>query len=698
MPTAHWRQHNITFPDRDTAEQVITNVIGPALAAAEADGHLSGWWYMNKQPWPLRYQWTERAPTLVDELLDRLVADGRATAWAAGIYEPETQAFGGEAAMDVAHQLFHQDARHLLTYGTSQTGRTLGRRETSILLCSAMMRAAGLDWYEQGDVWGKVADLRPPGPGALSPDRATALVPAMVCLLTVNARTLSDPTKKGPLTGYDEWVTAFEHAGHTLAHLSRHGRLTRGLRAVLAHHVIFHTNRARLPLADQSTMSALAKEAIMGPSDNAASTPGASPESTTVGRVNSDTVKENNTTAERLRNALINQVVTEGRVRTPRIEKAMRSVPRHLFVPKAPLEEAYANATVSIKDDAEGASISCASQPSIIGMMLEQLHVQPGDSVLELGTGTGYNAALLAHLAGPTGHVVTLDVDDDIVDGARTNLAAAGFNNVDVILRDGALGHPDGAPYLKIVATVGAHGIPHAWLDQLAPGGRLLVPMRLRGSVSRSIAFEHNEGRWLSVGSEMNTFMPLRRGIADDERRLIPVTSTGVVRLQTNQAQDLDEGALAGVLDQPRTVLWSEVLYRAMESPEWMELWLTCTMPNGLNYMPAQAEATSSGLLTDPYPSSTAVFDKGALTYLTRRLSTERTSDGGKLWEFGVVGHGPGGDALAEQVAESMRTWDREYRSREATFELRPLHSEPIKVSPGRFAFDTPLNQIVVQW
>ncbi|MFE2943530.1 hypothetical protein ACFXKG_31430 [Streptomyces sp. NPDC059255] len=192
--------------------------------------------------------------------------------------------------------------------------------------------------------------------------------------------------------------------------------------------------------------------------------------------------------------------------------------------------------------------------------------------------------------------------------------------------------------------------------------------------------------------------MPLRRGIADDERRLVPVTSTGMVSLRTNQAQAVDEHALADVLDQPRIVVWSDVLYRAMESPEWMELWLTCTMPNGLNYMPAKKEATSSGLLTTPYPSSTAVFEKGALTYLTRRLSTERTSEGGKLWEFGVVGHGHGGDELAERVAESMRTWDREYRSREATFELRPLDAEPVDLRLGRFAFDTPLNQIVVKW
>lgn len=330
--------------------------------------------------------------------------------------------------------------------------------------------------------------------------------------------------------------------------------------------------------------------------------------------------------------------------------------------------------------------------------MLEQLQPQPGNRVLELGAGTGYNAGLLAHLVGGGGHVTTIDVDDDIVEGALSGLAAARIENVTVIVADGALGHPDGAPYDRIIATVGAHGIPHAWLDQLAPGGRLLVPQRLRGSVSRSIAYERTDGAWRSVSSEMNTFMPLRRGIADDERRMIPVTASGSVRLQTNGEQPVDADALADVLEQSRTVVWSDVLYRAMESPEWMELWLTCTLPSGLNQMPAKKEAIEIGLLTEPYPSSTAVFEKSALTYLTRRLSSKRTPEGGKLWEFGVVGHGPGSDELAARVAESMRTWDRGYRGREAQFEIQPLDAEPVDLGTGCFAFDNPLNRIVIEW
>lgn len=111
---------------------------------------------------------------------------------------------------------------------------------------------------------------------------------------------------------------------------------------------------------------------------------------------------------------------------------------------------------------------------------------------------------------------------------------------------------------------------------------------------------------------------------------------------------------------------------------------------------PAAAKGT---LLTDdPYPSSTAAVDKGAVTYLARRPLERRTPEGGKLWEFGVIGHGPSSDELAAQVAEAIRTWDRDYRDREASFEIRDLDAPAIEQRPGRFTIDTPLNRIVADW
>ncbi|NED00558.1 methyltransferase, FxLD system [Streptomyces sp. SID6648] len=692
MPPDHWQQHNITFFDRESARRIIVERLGPALIEAEADGQLVGWWFMNKQPWPLRYR-ADKPSRAVESLLSDLVGDGAVVSWLPCAYEPETDTFGGREAMDAAHGLFHSDSRHLLTYQPSPM--RLGRRETLVLLASVMMRGAGLDWFEQGDVWAQVAALRP-ATDPPAPARAAELVSPMRKLMTADAHSLCRPT--GPLHAREDWVTTFERAGATLAALAGRGALTRGLRAVIAHHVIFHANRAGLLQEDQSALSHIAREVVMGTSDPIESPTGATADIDSVGAVNTDTITTPTADAERLRNTLVDQLRADGHARTPAVETALRTVPRHVFVPDASLEDAYADSPVHIKYDTDGTSISCASQPGVVALMLDQLDIQPGERVLELGAGTGYNAGLLAHLVGEDGHVTTLDVDDDLVEGARTHLAAAGITNVEAVTRDGALGYAEAAPYDRIIATVGAHGVPHAWLRQLAPGGRLLVPQRLKGTVSRSIAYEQRDGRWVSLGSEMNTFMPLRRGIADDDRRVIPLSTDGAVRLQAPAGLDIDADALAGVLDRPRTEEWTGMTVRAMESPEWMELFLTCSLPSGLIRMLFPRSAKGTLLTEDPYPSSTAAVDKGAVTYLTRRLSTGTTPEGGKLWEFGVIGHGPGSDELAARVADTIRVWDREYRDREATFEIQPLGAPEIEQFPGLFALDTPLNRIVVDW
>lgn len=688
MRPDRWQQHNIAFPDRNTGRRAVTERLAPALLAAEADGQLSGWWFMNKQPWRLRYVADEPAP-IVLALLDDWVADGTAQSHMTGIYEPETDAFGGAGAMTAAHALFHEDSRHLLTYPVKDGH--LGRRETAILLMSSLMRASGLDWFEQGDVWAKVSALRP-GTGTPASTRLTS---AIRSLMTTEARSLC--RDHGPLDGHADWIAAFERVGTALAYLAAQGDLTRGLRAVIAHHTIFHANRAGLPSADQHVLFHIAREAVMGSNESTASAPGSGSAAHSVSTVNTDTLTTPEADAEQLRHALVDQIKADGHARTPAVEAALRAVPRHLFVPGTPLADAYANNPVNVKYDPEGTSISCASQPAVVALMLDQLEAQPGERILELGAGTGYNAALIGHLVGPSGHVTTIDVDDDLVEGARGHLAAAGATNVEVLTRDGALGHAEGAPYDRIIATVGAHGIPHAWLDQLAEGGRLVTPQRLTGSVSRSIIYVKRDGRWQSAGSEMNTFMPLRRGIADDDRRAVPLSTDGAVRLQAPAGLTLDADALAGVLDQPRVEEWTGMTVRAGESPEWMELFVSCVLPSGLIRMLFPQSVKGTVLTEDPYPSATAAVEKGAITYLARRPSDQKTPEGDKLWEFGVIGHGPGSDELAAKVADAVRTWDREYRGRDATFEILPLDA-PADEQPGVFVLDTPLNRVCVTW
>ncbi|SHL18427.1 methyltransferase, FxLD system [Actinacidiphila paucisporea] len=666
-----WHQTTVTFESRDRALDVIHRDLAPYLTRPEHYGH---WWFMNKQPWPIRH----RPGRLRDlhGLLDHLEHSGRIVTWANGVYEAEAVAFGGPEAMDLAHTLFAIDSHHLLAYPASGAER-LGPRETSLLALAALTRGAGLDRYELADVCARIAQLRPAAP-ALTGERATALRRAADTLLAADPGRIADAG--GPLRGHQDWIAAFEETGRSLGGLARIGLLTRGLRAVLAHQWIFHANRARLPLTDQAALSALTRDMIME----------------TI-----DTTATRDEPAGDLRNALVDALAASGHVVSPTVEQAMRAVPRHSFVPQATLAASYANDVVNIKNDDSGVMISCASQPGVVATMLEQLQARPGERILELGAATGYNAGLLATLVGPEGHIVTIDVDQDIVDGARAHLADAGFTNVEVVLGDGALGWAEGAPYDRIIATVGAHAVPTAWLDQLAPNGRLLAPQRLRGSVSRSIVWERTpDGHFASVSSAMNTFVPLRNGAADDPHTVIPLAVDGSVRLQTNNEHTIvAPAAFADVLARPRHEVWTDVRVQAGESPEYMELYLTLTLPNGLNQMPRTREAIDNGLLTaDPYPSSTATFDSdGTVTYLARRLSDHTTPSGGKLWDFGVIGHGPNAIELADQVAGAMRTWNTTYRDKAIAFELHPLDADPA-AGPGRFVWDTPLNRMVAYW
>lgn len=272
--TTDWRHCTVEFTDPATAERVAVADLSPALIAAQDAGLVHGWWYIRKaRTWRLRYKAGDPDSTVVSDLLDNLTAAGRITGWTPGIYEPETVAFGGDAAMEIAHELFCRDSHHLLLRA-SDPAAALGRSETTAVLCSVLLRSAGLDWYEQGDVWAKVVELRPTEPPApaIPPERADALSRAMRRLTTVDSHALCSPAS-GALTGHNQWITAFENAGHALAELAQQGRLRRGLRAVLAHHVIFHANRAGLSLAYQTALATLASNNVFATPDDPVSLP-----------------------------------------------------------------------------------------------------------------------------------------------------------------------------------------------------------------------------------------------------------------------------------------------------------------------------------------------------------------------------------------------------------------------------------------
>ncbi|MGW7430228.1 methyltransferase domain-containing protein [Streptomyces sp. NPDC054861] len=245
----------------------------------------------------------------------------------------------------------------------------------------------------------------------------------------------------------------------------------------------------------------------------------------------------------RARRALVREIEAYGVLRDPAWRAAFSAVPRHLFVPfyyvagaagydrlwsghpdpgrrDRWLRGAYRDEPLATRVR-DGELVSSSSQPSLMAQMLEALEVRDGHDVLEIGAGTGYNAALLCHRLGD-GHVTTVDLEEEITESARTHLAAAGYGPA-VITGDGARGCPERAPFDRVVATCTLPSVPYAWLTQCRPGALVLTPLSTGLALLRVRDGAHAEGRFLATPAY---FVALRGGNA----RFPPARPTGLPR------------------------------------------------------------------------------------------------------------------------------------------------------------------------
>jgi protein-L-isoaspartate(D-aspartate) O-methyltransferase len=232
----------------------------------------------------------------------------------------------------------------------------------------------------------------------------------------------------------------------------------------------------------------------------------------------------------RLRQQMVEQLKARDLLHSEALEQALLRVPREAFLPdiaeREGLEHIYADEAIVTKRTSQGAPISSSSAPSMMAIMLEQLDLRPGLRVLEIGAGTGYNAALLAELVGDPASVITIDIEPDVVAQAQRNLASAGYGAITVLCSDGAEGAPRLAPFDRIELTVAADDIAPAWMNQLAPGGCLVLPLELypqqRGQIS--LALVKHEDYLESVAAAYAFFIPMRGDQAMSAARTAPLS------------------------------------------------------------------------------------------------------------------------------------------------------------------------------
>lgn len=215
-------------------------------------------------------------------------------------------------------------------------------------------------------------------------------------------------------------------------------------------------------------------------------------------------------TTSALRKQMVDRLRKAGAMTSPAVEHAMAQVPRHHFVAQIDVRGAYLDQAVMVKHDRDGSPISSASQPKIVAIMLEQLQVSPGHRVLEIGTGTGYNAALLGVLSGSSGVVVTVELERDLAEQAAQILAHLGYDKVDVVVGDGRDGYAQRAPYDRVIVTTGAREVASPWSNQLLDGGRMVVPIVNHNGVGSIVVFEKVSGELRRCAESPCGFLPIR--------------------------------------------------------------------------------------------------------------------------------------------------------------------------------------------
>ncbi|GGR59282.1 MULTISPECIES: methyltransferase, FxLD system [Streptomyces] len=406
--------------------------------------------------------------------------------------------------------------------------------------------------------------------------------------------------------------------------------------------------------------------------------------------------------AVRLRQAMAQMVIDGGWAPSEAVRNALRSVPRHRFAPEAALATAYdgGDRAVITRRDETGATLSSVSAAWLQADMLESLCLRPGAIVFEAGSG-GYNAELIAHVAGPDGRVVTVDIDPWVVRRTRRFLTEAGSGRVIAVEADAAFGAPahlvPRGGFDADVITYNCWDISPAWREQLAEGGRLVLPLEI-GGYTRAITFERR-------GEVLHTRRFTHCGFVRDQgrqARAVPVVPLldGGLTLHFHDSAPADTKGLEEALRGPRHEVATGITMGSGVYFGSLQLYAATTLP-GFCRLHAHQDGGVTAIAKDH--DAPAIIGGTSLAYLTyvQTRHGERPED--KEWEWVVHAFGEQGPRLADQLAATVRAWDRHIRADDNDRHADPVLTvypagTPDHLLPAGDLLDKERSRLVFRW
>ncbi len=411
---------------------------------------------------------------------------------------------------------------------------------------------------------------------------------------------------------------------------------------------------------------------------------------------------------------LVETLKQKNAIKTSQVEDAFLQVPRHLFLPEEPLDKVYSDVAIVIRRGPEGRWTSSSSQPTIMALMLEQLDLKPGQRVLEIGTGSGYNAALIGSILGPDGKVVTIDIQPDLIEHARECLDGAGYAWVQTVAGDGGYGYPEGAPYDRIILTVGSPVITPTWREQLAPDGRLVLPLDIGtgGGSQISVALKRRREELVSVSVVVCSFMMLQGAFAPTGPAQTPIGPDPRLFVSTPQELPIPAERLADWLNDARKDWAAGVKVALREVMDGLPIWLAAHEP-GLARLSAMGDLADRGIIpplvgfAGEWKSAHTVVlvESDGLAALMRSPGQvapledlDKAFADPTPFELYVRQFGPGGKA-ARRLLKIIQGWDQAGKPASASSHLRAIPAE-IEYSPtqGEYLLNKPWTKSVISY